>query len=232
MQTKFGAIIVDGSGKTNGHVATKNRNGNALRTKIKPSNKRSESQMRTRALFSTIAGMWNSLTVEQVLAWNAAAENATYSNAFGDKKKYTGRALFQKVNINIGLTDKTKMLEDPPTPDGSDEDIVETEDDYWEDYFDQVRCHFNRTIGDTVGILVYSTPVLRNGQTFFKGKYKLIRALVGTNADIVDITNALQNAFGSIRVCQRFSIYIRLVNNLTGFNKLLPPIIIQLKAHV
>jgi len=232
MQTKFGAIIVDGSGKTNGHVATKNRNGNALRTKIKPADRSSDVQMKIRALFATIAGMWNSLTVEQVLAWNAAAENVTYSNAFGDKKKYTGRALFQKVNINIGLTDKTKMLEDPPTPDGSDEDIVETEDDYWEDYFDQVRCHFNRTIGDTVGILVYSTPQIRNGQTFFKGKYKLIYSEVGTVNEVCDITVHLHNAFGTISVGQRFSIYIRLVNNLTGFNKLLPPIIIKLKEHV
>jgi len=232
MQTKFGAIIVDGSGKTNGHVATKNRNGNVLRTKIKPSNKRSKAQMNIRSLFATIAGKWNSLTVEQVLAWNAAAENVTYSNAFGDKKKYTGRALFQQVNMNIGLTDKTKMLEDPPTPDGSDEDIVETEDDYWEDYFDQVRCHFNRIIGDTVGILVYSTPPLRNGQTTLMGIYITISSRVGTEEVFLDITNALQNAFGSISVGQRFSIYIRLVNNLTGFNKTLPPKIIQLKEHV
>ena len=36
MKTKFGAIIVAGSGKINGFVASKNRAGAYLRTKVTP----------------------------------------------------------------------------------------------------------------------------------------------------------------------------------------------------
>jgi len=38
MKMKFGAIVVDGRGKIGGHVASKNRGGAYLRTKVTPSN--------------------------------------------------------------------------------------------------------------------------------------------------------------------------------------------------
>jgi len=211
MQTKFGAIIVDGSGKIGGHVATKNRNGNALRTKIKPSNKNSTDQQEIRSIFAQVAKKWLSLSPEQVQAWNAAAENASYSNSFGDKKKLTGRALFQQVNSNLLIGNFT-MREDPP----SDGDIIETEDDYWEDYFDQLKYHSISTLPTTGCLVIEATKPLRNGQSNLTGKFRIIGVIAGNNQNEFDYTTLYTNKFGTPVVGQRIVVRVFTINSANG----------------
>jgi hypothetical protein len=211
MQTKFGAIIVDGSGKIGGHVATKNRNGNALRTKIKPSNKNSIDQQAIRSIFAQVAKKWLSLTPEQVQAWNAAAENSSYSNSFGDKKKLTGRALFQQVNSNLLMCNFT-MREDPPT----DEDIIETEDDYWEDYFDLLTYHSTGTLPTTGCLVIEATKPLRNGQSNLTGKFRKVGIIAGNSQDVFDYTTLYTNKFGAPVVGQRIVVRVYTINSANG----------------
>ena len=49
MKAKFGSFIVDGRGKVNGHVISKNRAGSYIRTKVTPVNPRSTAQLTQRA---------------------------------------------------------------------------------------------------------------------------------------------------------------------------------------
>jgi len=211
MQTKFGAIIVDGSGKIGGHVATKNRNGNALRTKIKPSNKNSTDQQEIRAIFAQVAKKWLSLSPEQVQAWNAAAENSFYSNSFGDKKKLTGRALFQQVNSNLLIGNFT-MREDPP----SDEDIIETEEDYWADYFDELKYVSVDNLPDTGCLVIEATKPLRTGQTNLTGKFRKIGVIAGSNQKEFDYTSLYTNKFGTPIAGQRIVVRVFTINSANG----------------
>jgi hypothetical protein len=44
MKMKFGAIVTEGRGKIGGHVASKNKSGAYLRTKVTPVNRQSVAQ--------------------------------------------------------------------------------------------------------------------------------------------------------------------------------------------
>jgi len=59
MKIKFGAIVVAGSGKIGGHVASKNRGGAYLRTKVTPTNPNSPAQAGARALLASLSTGWS-----------------------------------------------------------------------------------------------------------------------------------------------------------------------------
>lgn len=106
MQTKFGSLIVDGSGKIGGHVASKNKAGNFLRTKVKPTKSNSIGSVNQRNIFKKINYLWKSLTYDEVHSFNTASSDYFFTNAFGDKKKLTGYQLFVSINQNLFYLNK------------------------------------------------------------------------------------------------------------------------------
>ena len=50
------------------------------------------------ALFGAISAQWSALTAAQRAAWNGAVDNWQTTNIFGDLKKPSGKALFQRLN--------------------------------------------------------------------------------------------------------------------------------------
>lgn len=98
MKAKFGAIVVDGRGKLGGHVFSKNAAGAYMRTKTTPTNPQTAFQTAVRALFATISAGWSQLTEEVRTAWNSAVPEWQTTDVFGDLKKPTGKALYQRLN--------------------------------------------------------------------------------------------------------------------------------------
>lgn len=90
MKTKFGAIIVDGRGKIGGHVASKNRGGAYLRTKVTPANAQTSAQNQVRNLFTSLTQGWRGLTQAQRDAWNAAVLDYSRTDIFGDIRNPSG----------------------------------------------------------------------------------------------------------------------------------------------
>ena len=115
MKLKFGAIVVAGSGKIGGHVASKNKAGAYLRTKVTPSNPRTTYQTNVRERLTGLSQGWRSLTDAQRNSWNNAVANFKRSNVFGDIKIPSGFNLYQRINNNI-LTIGGTILTVPPTP--------------------------------------------------------------------------------------------------------------------
>jgi len=115
MKTKFGSIIVDGSGKIGGHVASKNKDANILRTNVKPKKSEKLSSIRQRNNFFKLTKSWRNLDKTTVDAWNNEARNTFYSNSFGDKKSLTGINYFMRVNNNLILLNKP-IITTPQTP--------------------------------------------------------------------------------------------------------------------
>jgi hypothetical protein len=101
MKTKFGAIIVAGSGKIGGHVASRNRGGAYLRTKVSPINPSTSFQAAIRNRLSTISSAWRGLTQAQRDAWNAAVSSYSKTDVFGDLKTPSGFNLYQLLNNNL-----------------------------------------------------------------------------------------------------------------------------------
>ena len=102
MKIKWSGIgIVDGRGKINGSVASKNRSGAYMRTKVTPVNRRTISQQAVRSTFGFVAQQWRGLTEIQRKAWAAAVENFKNTDIFGDLKSPSGFNLFSKLNLPL-----------------------------------------------------------------------------------------------------------------------------------
>lgn len=113
MKIKWGALVVDGRGKLGGHVASQNKGGSYLRTKVTPSNPQTIAQSTVRSIFGAISQAWSGLTGLQIIAWNAAADEWSRTNIFGDIKIPSGKALFQQLNQNLLLIGEA-LLTSPP----------------------------------------------------------------------------------------------------------------------
>ena len=101
MKIKFGAIVVAGSGKIGGHVASKNRGGAYLRTKVTPTNPNSPAQAGARALLASLSTGWSGLTEAQRDSWNGAVKDYATTDIFGDIKNPSGINLYVKLNANL-----------------------------------------------------------------------------------------------------------------------------------
>jgi hypothetical protein len=115
MKMKFGAIVTDGRGKIGGHVASKNRGGAYLRTKVTPANGQTSAQNAVRASFTTLSQAWRGLTDAQRDSWNAAVADFSRTNIFGDLINPSGVNLFQRLNNNL-LSIGEAMISVPPLP--------------------------------------------------------------------------------------------------------------------
>ena len=118
MKIKWGMMMTDGRGKLGGQVASKNRAGAYVRTKVTPVNPRTTAQQSMRSLFGTVASAWRSLTQAQVNSWNEATEFWQRTDVFGDLHKPSGFALFQRLNTGLlNNIPTSQMLVDAPQPD-------------------------------------------------------------------------------------------------------------------
>lgn len=113
MKMKFGALVVAGSGKIGGHVASKNRGGSYLRTKTTPSNPQTAKQQEARGLLASLSSQWKTLTEEQRLSWDNAVSQFASSDIFGDMRNPSGINLFVKLNANLVNTNRDVLLAAP-----------------------------------------------------------------------------------------------------------------------
>jgi hypothetical protein len=115
MKMKFGALVVAGSGKIGGQVASRNRAGAYLRTKSTPINPQTASQSAVRSRLASISQSWRDLTAAQRAAWNGSVSNFQKTDVFGDLRNPTGFNLYQRLNNNLVTIGKTE-IQVPPVP--------------------------------------------------------------------------------------------------------------------
>lgn len=115
MRIKWGAMVTEGRGKLGGHVASKARSGATFFTKPRPNLTTSQYSSRQRAYFAQLSRGWSSLTAAQIQAWNDAVQLFRYTDIFGDSRVLSGKALYQKLNLNL-LLSAQPTLADPPVP--------------------------------------------------------------------------------------------------------------------
>lgn len=101
MKIKWGALAVDGRGKIGGHVASKNRSGAYLRTKVTPVNTFSVRRQSVRAMFGQISRKWGALTRVQQQSFNERVKDYMRSDIFGDQREMSGKNLHQALNSNL-----------------------------------------------------------------------------------------------------------------------------------
>ena len=171
MKLKFGAIITDGRGKIGGHVASKNRAGAYLRTKVTPSNPNTVAQMQARSILASLSQTWQSLTDSQRSGWNDAVQEWGTTDIFGDIKKPSGINLFVKLNANLvsigspHILDVPRKMEIPKVIISSGTLSIATDD---------VSIYFDNSNANGQTALVRATPTLSNGVSFVKSQFRVI----------------------------------------------------------
>lgn len=176
MKVLWGALVVDGRGKLGGHVASKNGAGSYFRTKVTPTNPQSIAQSAVRALFAVISQGWSALSISQRLAWNGAVAQWQKTDVFGNLKKLSGKALYQRLN-NQAQVAGFPAVTNPPAiaemPVGVIEAAVFSIGD------GEIVIQGRATDANSNTIL-FATPSLSSGTSFVKNRLRVILAQAST----------------------------------------------------
>lgn len=116
MKIQWGMMMTDGRGKLGGQVASKNRAGAYVRTKVTPSNPQTASQSVVRSILAVLAKNWSGrLTEAQRAAWVEASASGEWNKTdiFGNSRKPSGFNLFVGMN-SLQQTTEGQPLRVPP----------------------------------------------------------------------------------------------------------------------
>jgi hypothetical protein len=105
------------SGKIGSQVYLIGRNGQVVRTRVIPSNPKSDAQNFTRASFAQASRSWDTIGQSAQLAWISAAAAHESRPRLGMSGPLTGNQFFVQVNANLIENGDTPTVVPPATPD-------------------------------------------------------------------------------------------------------------------
>jgi hypothetical protein len=207
MKMKFGAIVVAGSGKIGGHVASKNRSGAYLRTKTTPSNPNTSYQSAARGILGSLSQGWSALTDEQRLSWNNAVKDFASTDIFGDIKNPSGFNLYVKLNSNL-LNAGEAIISVAPAkaeiPFGSltaANMVVAT---------GALTLELDGADINGANVFIYATPALSAGTSYAKNRFRLLGVAVVATGEAV-LTGDYATRFGAFSLGQNIQVGYRVV---------------------
>ena len=217
MRIKWGMMMTDGRGKLGGHVASKNRAGSYVRTKVTPVNPQTPYQSEVRQRLATISRAWGQLNEGQRLAWNESANSGQWNKTdiFGDARRPTGKNLFTGLNLVSLETTNTLLDRVPPKADFSPFTLTEI------GVFNGATAFSVDVVGNPSLNLrwqVEATTPVSPGRYYLKNLYRSISALsqVVAGSQEYDISDQYNNRFGELQtedIGKRVGIRIRQVMN-------------------
>lgn len=205
MKIKFGAIVVAGSGKIGGHVASKNRSGAYLRTKVTPTNPNTASQAGARSLLASLSTAWSGLTESQRLGWNNAVKDYATTDIFGDIKNPSGINLFVKLNANLSISGQPLINDAPAKTEVPFEAISVVLFDVSTPALSAI-AFFNTGL-DGATVLISATPKVSAGTSFVKNQFRNIAVGV-PNAGEVNFGTEYVTKFGTLVIGDKFYVKV------------------------
>jgi hypothetical protein len=196
MKAKYGMIVVAGSGKIGGHVASRNRAGAYFRTKVTPVNPKTSAQTTVRNRLSGISSGWRALTAPQRSAWNQAVVDFAKTDVFGDLRNPSGFNLYQRLNNNLVTCGESAITTPPPiVAVDAFTSITLTAKDA------TVAEEFSLAITPAVEadhlVKVYATAPMSAGVSFVSSEYRLIGIMPNSQASPWNGLASYQDVFGS-----------------------------------
>lgn len=211
MKMQFGALVVDGRGKIGGHVASRNRSGAYLRTKVTPVNPSTLAQQEVRNRLASLSQGWRSLTQAQRDAWDAAVSDYARTDIFGNLRNPTGKNLYLRLNANL-LSVGAATISVPVAPQGADPIIAGA-----------LAATDTPTMtiglsGGTAGnyVQIWATAPQSQGKSFVKSEYRLINSDDADATSPIDIQAAYTAKFGAQAVGTKVFVKLVAVNGSTG----------------
>lgn len=175
MKIKFGAIVTDGRKKLGGHVFSKNRYGNYVRTNGIPTNPQTVFQQEQRARLSIFSEGWSGLTEAQRRGWNDAVDNFKRTDVFGDLKKPTGKNLYTRLNMELDLVGETPISVAPEQVDVGGISRISGSLSLAGEFALQGSV-FGGALSEGYSLVVVATPPVTAGTNYVKNKFRVISA--------------------------------------------------------
>ena len=201
MKIKWGMMMTDGRGKLGGQVASKNRSGAYVRTKVTPVNPNTTYQSAVRQRLASLSKEWGSLTEPQRLAWNAAANSGQWNknDIFGDARRPTGKNLFTGINLVSLETTNTLLLQVPKKADFSQFTVNEPVISIANGIELDVDVAETPTLGTRWQI--EATVSVSPGRYYLKNLYRNLNAtnVVAQGNTIIDPTATYEFRFGELQ---------------------------------
>ncbi len=206
-------VVVAGSGKIGGHVASHNRSGAYFRTKVTPVNPQTTAQLAVRNRLGTRSQAWRGLTDAQRAAWNAAVSAFAKTDIFGDLKNPTGFNLYQALNNNL-VTVGAAAISVPPIPAAvSTVTITSITPAAGTGLVPMV---LSGAVPASTAMKVFATAPQSPGVSFVKSEYRLITTLAAATATPVALGTAYTTKFGSFTAGQKIFFKLVFVSTVTG----------------
>lgn len=211
---KFGAIVTDGRGKIGGHVASKNRGGAYLRTKVTPANGQTTFQNAVRATFTTLSQGWRALTQGQRDAWNAAVTDFSRTNIFGDLINPSGINLYQRLNNNL-LSIGEAAISTPPLPAAVGACVLLSATNAVA--AGTMTLVMDGAVPADTTVKIFATAPMSAGKSFVKSEYRQIGTMPAAEATPFNVKALYLAKFGSQgEVGQKVFFKLLPVNKVTG----------------
>lgn len=221
MKIKWGMMMTDGRGKLGGQVASKNRAGAYVRTKVTPSNPQTSYQGAVRSIFSILSKQWSSLLSEVVRnEWNAAASSGEFAktDVFGDSKNPSGFNLFVGMNALQSATGGSPLHKPPKkalfleVKNFSMEAVASDKD--------MLTGDFEIEAGDIAPgtmLQVQATTAVSAGKQFVKNLYRdIITIPVATSNIAINLTPPYTEKFGDFVDAEGKQVFVRVRQVLDG----------------
>jgi hypothetical protein len=207
MKIKYGAGIVDGSGKLNGWVASKNRGGSYMRTKVTPLNPSTSAQQNARGILGSLSTQWSQLTESQRLSFNNAVGDFSRTDIFGDIRNPSGINLFVKLNTNLINTAQQQITSAP----AKEEILFSPIDAVTMDVSGQTATiQLQNGNLDGARVLVFATPTLTNGTTFVKNRLRSIGVFI-VGDDVIDFASGYADKYGAFALGANIVVGFRVI---------------------
>lgn len=205
---KFGAMMVDASGKLGGQVFSKNRGGAYIRTKSTPLNPQTTAQMSIRGIFASISSAWSGLSEAQRQSFNNLVSSYARTDIFGDLRNPSGKNLFQRLNQNLVISGQAQITECVQPSEVPFANLTSVTLD---------SGNFNidlATAGVTTGskVVVWATPPLSAGTSFVKNKLRQIGVFNGSSALSVNVDTEYILKFGAYQDTDNIYFAVRVIN--------------------
>lgn len=205
---KFGMMMTDASGKLGGQVFSKNRGGSYVRTKVTPTNPQTTAQMTVRGIFASISSAWSSLSEASRLSFNNLVGDYGTTDIFGDLHNPSGKALFQRLNQNLEISEQAQITVCVPPSAVPFANVLTAEGDVAGPDF------FVTTGGNVTGskVVIWATPPLSQGTSFVKNKLRQIAVLTGGNAIQYEFQTEYVAKFGDLVAGANIYVGVRVIN--------------------
>jgi hypothetical protein len=213
MKAKFGMVVVAGSGKIGGHVASRNKAGAYFRTKVTPVNPQTSAQLAVRNRLGTRSQAWRGLTDPQRAAWNSAVGAFAKTDIFGDLKNPSGFNLYQALNNNL-VTVGAAPIASPPVV-GAVLTVTVTSISPAAGT-GLIPMVLSAAVPAGTAVKVFATAPQSPGVSFVKSEYRLITTLPAATATPVALGAVYQAKFGTWLVGQKLFFKLVFVNTTSG----------------